>query len=107
MSRARRNAVSAFTRVLDALWRCDAEPGPLQTLWSLAVPGQHRSIACRGATGTQAQSTNPFPTSHFSITSATAALFLSCISMCELPLMPRSGSEMNSYDPPAAFSAAP
>jgi len=28
VSRTRRGAISAFTRVFDALWCCDAEPGP-------------------------------------------------------------------------------
>jgi len=28
VSRARRSAISAFTRVFNALWRCAAEPGP-------------------------------------------------------------------------------
>jgi hypothetical protein len=28
--RTQRNAISAFTRVFDALWRCAAEPGPYQ-----------------------------------------------------------------------------
>jgi hypothetical protein len=26
--RTQRSAISAFTRVFDALWRCAAEPGP-------------------------------------------------------------------------------
>src|ERR1700722_10438898 len=29
VSRTRRSALSAFTRVFDALWRCDADPGPM------------------------------------------------------------------------------
>jgi hypothetical protein len=48
------------------------------------------------------QSTKPLATSHFWITSAISALFLSIISMCELPLMPISGRLMTSTLPPAA-----
>src|SRR5882724_842923 len=52
-----------------------------------------------------AHSTIPFATSHFSITSAISALFFSCISMWELPLMPMSGRLMRSTLPPAALMA--
>jgi hypothetical protein len=31
VSRTRCGAISAFTRVFDALWRCSAEPGPMRT----------------------------------------------------------------------------
>src|ERR1051325_386934 len=52
-------------------------------------------------------STSPLLTSHFWITSAISALFLSCISMCELPLMPMSGRLTRSTLPPAALIALP
>src|SRR5438105_14847286 len=44
-------AISAFTRVFDALWRCAAEPGPLRTRASEfgAIPAL-RSSASRRAT---------------------------------------------------------
>ena len=53
-----------------------------------------------------AQSTIPLAASHFWITSAISALFLSCISMCELPLMPMSGRLTRSTLPPAALMAS-
>ena len=53
----------------------------------------------------RSQSTKPFPTSHFWMTSAMSALFLSCISMWELPLMPMSGRLIQSTVPPAALTA--
>src|SRR3954470_18288082 len=50
-------------------------------------------------------SAKPLPASHFWMTSATCILFLSCIIMCPLPLMPMSGRLTQSTVPPAALIA--
>jgi hypothetical protein len=49
---------------------------------------------------------SPLPSSHFWIRAATSALFLSIITMCELPLMPACGRLTTSTLPPAALMAS-
>src|SRR5262245_32161537 len=48
----------------------------------------------------------PLPSSHFWISAATSTLFLSIITMCELPLMPICGRSTISTLPPAALMAS-
>jgi hypothetical protein len=47
VSRTRRSAISAFTRVYDALWRCAAEPGPNQGVNPLIQTGRPTSALKR------------------------------------------------------------
>src|SRR5262245_28746031 len=49
---------------------------------------------------------SPLPSSHFWISAATSRLFLSIITMCELPLMPICGRSTISTRPPAALIAS-
>src|SRR5436190_827698 len=48
----------------------------------------------------------PLPSSHFWTSAATSRLFLSIITMCELPLMPICGRSTISTLPPAALMAS-
>jgi hypothetical protein len=43
--RTQRSAVSAFTRVFDALWWCAAEPGPSNLVWVLALRSSVKDAA--------------------------------------------------------------
>ena len=56
VSRTRCSAISAFTRVFDALWRCTAEPGPSQMRAFVTIPGLQRITSCCAAPGKQWES---------------------------------------------------
>src|SRR5471032_2319971 len=68
-------------------------------LLSLSPPPRRGREDVQGLAGTFlfSQATNQ---------AASSRLLLSCMSMCELPLMPRSGSTTNSVFPPAFFIAS-
>jgi hypothetical protein len=49
-----RGAISAFTRVYDALWRCAADPGPMRRVHRLVGPGSaEQRKGRRTASGTR------------------------------------------------------
>src|SRR6185503_7734642 len=79
--------------------------GAVASQWRRGTRMLATRLVQRGDIAAAHQSDKPLPTNHFWITPAISALFLSCISMWEFPLMPISGRLIQSTVPPAALMA--